>query len=151
MTLNTTAVSAPAAASSEQDNTPRTGAFRFSRDEWLAIRAAWKTVARAKEATAAQHAVYTLLRGASLDRAFTDIRNANKITSNANNPQYRRELAVRSAVRGDLEAYGPWAKMLAKLPKNRGGWAYEGAHPILDAVREAAAAQEAPKPAGRKP
>ena len=152
MTLNTTTttISAPAAPS-EQDNAPRTGAFRFSRDEWLAIRAAWKIVAHAKKATAAQHAVYTLLRGASLDRAFTDIRNTNKIASSANNPKYHRDMAVRSATRGVLEAYGPWAHLLDKLPKNRSGWAYEGAHPILDAVRESAAAAEAPRPSVRKP
>lgn len=114
---------------------------RFDRDTWLAIRAAWKTAARAKTATAAQHAAYTLLRGASLAKAFTPISRPNKIQSNGNNPHAGRDAALRAATSGHCAAWEPWASLLKDVPRNRGGWAYEGAHPLLDAARAEATRQ----------
>lgn len=140
MTLSTemnTAVSSTATPASPA----AARSFPFDRATWLAVRAAWKSAANTKTATAAQHAAYALLRGASLDKAFSPIRNPAKITSNGNNPHAGRDAAVRAATSGTLTAWAPWAELLKDVPHNRGGWAYEGAHSLLDAARAEAARQ----------
>lgn len=138
MTFAATASAAPAPSFAATAASPE---FRFERETWLAIRSAWKTVARAKEATASQHAAYTLLRGASLEKAFTPIRNPAKITSNGNSPTWHRDHAVRAALRGDRSALAPWAALLQDAASSKNGRHYEGAHPLLDALRAEATRQ----------
>lgn len=81
------------------------------RADRIALRKAWKQIANQRQATAAQHAIFTVLSGRSLDRAFTPITNPVKL-ANGMTPSQGREQALAEAMTGSAKAWAPFAELL---------------------------------------
>lgn len=97
------------------------------------IRAAWRAHSPARNSTAAQHAAMALLLGIPLDKAFSPITNAAKL-SNGANPNQGRDTAVAVALSGNGNAWAPFASLLegATSKERWGGLIYDMAsHPLL--------------------
>lgn len=105
-----------------------------------ALSAAWKAHANQRKATAAQHAIFTLLSGRSLDRAFTPITNPVKL-ANGMQPSQGRAAAIASALSGDASQWEPFADLLegAKVQERWLRRYYDMAsHPLFVAFEAAA-------------
>ena len=95
-----------------------------------AIKAAWSGHARARNATAAQHAALAVLLDIPLDKAFTPITNQRKLANGAR-PHQGRDLALSRALSGDASAWSPWVGLIAPLEPAAQRWG--GAYYDLDA------------------
>jgi len=98
-----------------------------------AIKLAWLAYIRDNDVTAANHAVYALLRGKSLDKTFTPLTHPGKINANGGDPNRARVEAEAQARALSVSAWAPFVELLEGVPHrfNR----YERiAHPLLDRV-----------------
>ncbi len=85
-----------------------------------AIIAAWR--ANCKKATAAQHAVYLMLRGQPLSSGFSPLRRQGKIDSAHGDPDYAMHSALACAKGLECHAFAPWAAMIGEVPKHFGAY-----------------------------
>lgn len=96
-------------------------------------RQAWRTHARSRTATAAQHAAFGLLLDRDLAAMFTPVSNATKLANGAR-PHAARDEAIATALSGLVHAWAPWAHMLetAHVQEKWGRKYYDMAsHPLL--------------------
>jgi hypothetical protein len=64
------------------------------KEQFKKIQACFKELSRSKQATAADHVFYNIVRGKPIDRGFTPITNENKLRSNyVNRPMWAFEQA----------------------------------------------------------
>lgn len=98
-----------------------------------ATRACWKAHLAGHHATAAQHAAYTLLRGKSLDRAFSPLRRPSKIRGSGGVADRARREAERAARALSVRAFAPFASLLEDVPVKAGCYR-DRAHPLLSRV-----------------
>lgn len=118
-------------------DTPSSQSDRAAR---AALSAAWKAYANQRQTTAAQHAIFTLLSGRSLDRAFTPITNPVKL-ANGMQPNQGRDTAIASALSGEASQWEPFASLLegAKVQERWSRRYYDmTSHPLLVAFEAAA-------------
>lgn len=115
------AVSAPLRASEE--------AVAQSR----AIKKAWLEHIAHQPTTAAHHAVYALLRGKSLEKTFSPLKNPRKIAAQSGVVDGALQGAQAQARRLSIAAWLPFASLLEGVPTKFDR--YERvAHPLLDRV-----------------
>lgn len=77
-----------------------------------AIKKAWKAYIENNHASAAQHAVYALLRGKSLEKTFSPLKNPCKIASQGGVADRSRKAAENEARRLAVSAWAPFASLL---------------------------------------
>lgn len=96
-----------------------------------AIRAAWRTACQAGHPSASQQAAYALLRGQSIEPAFTPLRHPDKIRSASGNPHAARDAARHHAQRASIHTLAPWAVLLKGVPTDSGRYQLPTDHPVM--------------------
>lgn len=99
-----------------------------------AIGAAWRTYIQEHHATAAQHAVYALLRGKSLDKTFTPLRRPSKIQAHGGVADGARQAAEWSARQCHVESFAPFAELIVGVEVKAGAYQSPAPHPLLSRV-----------------
>lgn len=102
-----------------------------------AIKQAWKRFVHETHASADQHAVYALLRGRALDKAFSPLVRPSKILGAGGDPNRARKQAQAAAVSLNVKAWAAFASMLEGVPTRYGCYQRQP-HPLLDRVAVAA-------------
>lgn len=98
-----------------------------------AIKRAWKAHITDTSATAAQHAVYALLRGKALDKTFSPLKNPGKIAAQGGVADRARRDAEWEARRLSTAAWAPFAGLLEGVGTKAGCY-LRAPHPLLDRV-----------------
>lgn len=96
------------------------------------IRLAWQAhVHSGAPVSAAQHAVYALLRGQSLEKGFTPRTHPGRVQAVGGDPLFHRRVAEASARALEVSAWAPFASLLEAVPRTR-PWAYDRTeHPLF--------------------
>ena len=113
-------------------DTPRVSEATISLNR--AIGAAWRAYIQEHHATAAQHAVYALLRGKSLDKTFTPLRRPSKIQAHGGVADRARQAAEWSARQCHVEAFSPFAGLLKGVEIKAGSYQAPSENPLLSRV-----------------
>lgn len=99
-----------------------------------AIGAAWRAYIQEHHATAAQHAVYALLRGKSLDKTFTPLRRPSKIQAQGGVADHARQAAEWNARQCHVGAFAPFAGLIEGVEVKAGSYQVPAEHPLLSRV-----------------
>ena len=99
-----------------------------------AVKHAWKAYIEQNHASAAQHAVYALLRGKSLEKTFSPLKSPTKIAAQGGVADRARQAAEWSARRLGSFAWEPFAGLLEGVKVGPGGCYDRVPHPLLDRV-----------------
>ena len=99
-----------------------------------ALKRAWRAHIEQEHATAAQHAVYALLRGKSLEKTFSPLKAPQKIAAQGGVADRARQDAEWAARRLSSFAWAPFASLLEGLEVGRNGHYTRVEHPLFDRV-----------------
>lgn len=98
-----------------------------------AIKKAWLEHIRQNPTTAAQHAVYALLRGKALEKTFSPLKNPRKIAAQSGVVNGALKGAEAEARRLSIAAWSPFASLLEDAPTKFDRYDRQS-HPLLDRV-----------------
>lgn len=86
----------------------------ISSEEYKTAISIWKNLSNEKKATVEHHAMYCILFGKDIKKAFSPISNQNKIVSNANDPYFALRNALEKIKNFSVSAFEPWQSFYSK-------------------------------------